>query len=317
MRTIRGSLTCLTVVGLALCATPGCALKKMALGTVASSLSSSGDTFASDSDPELVRSAVPFSLKLVESLLVELPKHRGLLLTACSGFTQYAYAFVDSDSDYVKDDDYTRFTRLSDRSRGMYLRARDYCLRSLELKYEGIGAQLSKDADAGAARVGKADVALLYWTGASWGKAVSISLDQPALVGDLPTVRALFRRALQLDESFQRGALHEAMISLESVPEAMGGSPERARRHFERAVALSGGTSAGPYLTYARSVLLSEQKREEFVEMLKRALNVDVNREPSMRLANLLAQEQARFLLGRVDRLFISDPVVGGGDRRR
>src|SRR5512143_3813374 len=93
-------------LGVALVLTPGCALKKIAINSVADSLSKSGDTFASDADPELIRDAVPFSLKLVESLLAEVPKHRGLLLTACSGFTQYAYAFVDSDAEYAKLDDY-------------------------------------------------------------------------------------------------------------------------------------------------------------------------------------------------------------------
>jgi len=44
--------------------------------------------FASDDDPELVREAVPFSLKLIESLLEQSPQHRGLLYAASSGFTQ-------------------------------------------------------------------------------------------------------------------------------------------------------------------------------------------------------------------------------------
>lgn len=74
---------------------PACSLRTIAVNSVADTLARGGDTFAADPDPELIRDAVPFSLKLVESLLAEVPKHRGLLLTACSSFTQYAYAFVD------------------------------------------------------------------------------------------------------------------------------------------------------------------------------------------------------------------------------
>ena len=313
MPTTTGRASILVSLALVLVATSGCALKKVALSSVADSLSKSGDTFASDEDPELIRAAVPFSLKLVESLLAELPRHRGLLLTACSGFTQYGYAFIDSDAEFVKVDDYPRFVRLQDRARRTYLRGRDYCLRSLELRYPGIGAGLVADAPAAVSRVTRADVALLYWTGAAWGKAVSISLDRPALIADLPAVGAIVRRAIHLDESFNRGALHEVMIALESVPEAMGGSPQRARQHFERAVALSRGASAGPYVSFARGVLVGQQQRDEFLHLLNQALAVDVAREPALRLSNVLAQEQARFLLEHVDDMFLE----GGATERR
>ena len=310
MPTTTGRASRLASLALIVVATCGCGLKKVALSSIASSLSESGDTFAADEDPELVRAAVPFSLKLVESLLAELPRHRGLLLTACSGFTQYGYAFIDADAEFVKVEDYRRFVQLQDRARRMYLRGRDYCLRSLEVKYPGIGAALAADAPAAVARVTRSEVALLYWTGASWGKAVSMSLDRPELIADLPAVSAIVRRALSLDESFNRGALHEVMIALESVPEARGGLPRRARQHFERAVALSGGASAGVYVSYARSVLVPQQQRAEFVRMLNQALDVDATREPSLRLANALAQEHARFLLAHIDDVFLDDVAL-------
>lgn len=295
------------LVWLALAATSqGCALKRMAMNSVADSLARSGDTFAADNDPDLIRSAVPFSLKLVESLLAELPRHRGLLLAACSGFTQYSYAFVEGDAEFIKDSDYRGFQRLQDRSRGMYLRAREYCLRSLELRYPGIRGVLGSGRPDAVRRVGRPDLALLYWTGAAWGKAVSLSLDRPGLLAELPAVRLLIARALELDESYGRGALHDVMVSVESAPEAMGGSPARARQHFDRSVALSNGRSAGPFVAFARAVLLPAQKRDEFVQMLTQALHIDVDAEPSLRLANILAQNQARFLLDHLDDLFLA-----------
>jgi predicted anti-sigma-YlaC factor YlaD len=289
---------------------PGCSLKRIAIGSVANSLAESGDTFASDNDPELIRAAVPFSLKLIESLLVEVPEHRGLLLAACSGFTQYAYAFVDRDAELIKIADYSRYVQLQDRARVLYLRARDYCLRGLEQRERGIRQGLARDPDAALARMKVEDVPLLYWTTASWGRAVGLSLDRPALAGDYPIVRAIATRALALDEDYLDGALHEVMISVETVPEAMGGSVERARHHFERAVDLSKGLSAFAYLSYATGVLVPQQNRSEFVEVLNRAVAIDVDAAPSLRLANLLAQEHARFLLDNLDELFLSDPTT-------
>lgn len=301
------------IVAVALALMPGCSLRKIAINSVANTLAESGDTFASDEDPELIRDAVPFSLKLVESLLVEVPRHRGLLLTACSGFTQYAYAFVDYDAELVKQDDYARYSKLQDRARKMYLRGRDYCLRSLEIGYPGITAKLSEDPINAAARLKKEDVPLMYWTGASWGKAVALSLDRPALAGDFPIVQALIRRALTLDESFNMGAIHEVMITLESMPKEMGGDRERARKHYERALELTKGNSAGPHVSYAMGVLLPEQKRADFEALLKKALEVDVNREPKLRLANVLAQQYAQYLLDHLDDLFLSDKETDRG----
>src|ERR1700676_42270 len=85
-----------------------CSVRKYAINRVGDALAGTGTTFASDDDPELIRSAVPFSLKLVESLLAESPKHEGLLLAASRGFTQYSYAFVLEDADELEDVDHAR-----------------------------------------------------------------------------------------------------------------------------------------------------------------------------------------------------------------
>ena len=62
-------------------ATPGCSLQRVATRSVANSLTSGPDVFGTDNDPELVRDALPFGLKTMESLLQTLPKHEGLLVT--------------------------------------------------------------------------------------------------------------------------------------------------------------------------------------------------------------------------------------------
>src|SRR3954451_13541225 len=222
-------------------ASSGCAIKKVALNSLANTLSASGDTFSSDDDPELVRDAVPFALKTYESLLASLPRHRGLLLATCSGFTQYSYAFVQSEADRLEPTNYAQSIVDRERALKLYLRGRDYCVRALELMQPGILRRLNRSPAEALTQFTKSDVPLLYWTAASWGGAAPLGLDRPELVGDLPIVRSLVDRALALDERFGDGAIHEILISLESVPEAMGGSATRARAHFDRAVVLCGG----------------------------------------------------------------------------
>jgi predicted anti-sigma-YlaC factor YlaD len=287
----------------------GCSPRRLALTGLADALASgSGGVFASDDDPELIRDAAPFSLKALEALLVDLPEHPGLLLSACAGFAAYAYAFPQADADLVGNGDHAQVEALRTRARRLFVRGRDYCLRALERRRPGVGERLLAAPEEALAWAGPADVPLLYWTGAAWGGAVALGLDQPALVADFPAVRALLGRALALDEAWDRGAIHAALIPLEALPEAMGGSRARARAHFERAIALSDGAAAGPYVSYATAVALADADRAAFEELLRRALAVDPDRDPSQRLANHVAQRRARHLLDRADALFPTAP---------
>ncbi len=286
---------------------PGCSIRKLAISGMADSLAAAGDSFASDDDPELVRDALPFALKTMESLLVEVPRHRRLLLATCQGFAQYAYGFVQLDADFLEPTDYRGAAALRQRALGLFLRARDYGLQGLELETSGISAELLTSPVTAAWRVELDALPLLYWTAAAWGSAISLGRDQPSLVADTDAVRAMMRRALELDETFDNGAIHAALISLESLPAAMGGSMERAREHFERAVELSGGSQAAIFVTMAEEVAVSQQDRKEFEELLQRALDVDLEGDPSARLANLIFQRKARALLERIEELFL-DP---------
>lgn len=276
----------------------------MAVKTVANTLSDSGDVFSRDNDPELVKSAVPFALKLYESLLESVPTHGPLLVSTCSSFTQYGYAFVETDADVLGEAHHEESKALRERALKLYLRGRDYCLRAMEVRFKGIKEKLLADPAPALTVAEKRDVPMLYWTAASWGAAISLGIDKPDIVIDLPVVRALAERALALDETWNAGALHELMISLDSLPEALGGSVEHARQHFARAVELQHGDSPGPFVALAAGVSVPAQDRAEFEKLLNQALAVDVEKNPSNRLAALIAQRRARAMLDQVDARF-------------
>ena len=67
---------------------------------------------------------------------------------------------------------------------------------------------------------------------------------------------------------------------------------------------LSEGSRASLYISYAESISVRNQDKEEFLELLDKAQAVDVNEIPGQRLANILAQERAQWLRERVDELF-------------
>lgn len=171
----------------------------------------------------------------------------------------------------------------------------------------GFEKALRADAKAAVRTARKDDVPLLYWTAAAWGAAIALSKDNPETVADQPLVEALIDRALELDEAFDQGAIHAFLVSYEPSRPGLGAgeAAARARKHFERAVELSGGKLASPLAAFAETVSVSQQNKKEFEALLKRALAVDVNARVEWRLANLVTQRRARWLLGRTDQLFV------------
>lgn len=283
-----------------------CSPRKLAVNAIGNGLAKGSSGWSRDEDPELVRDATPFALKTIESLLEESPKNRGLLVAATTGFTSYAYAFVESDADYLEATDRARSKELHARAKKLYLRAQAYGLRGLDVAHPGTRAGLSKNAASALAPMTKADIPLLYWTAAAWAAAISLDKTDANVASDLPIPAAMMKRVQALDDSWGGGAVYDFFIAYDAgLPEGAGGSLARAKQDFEKAIALSKGHRIAPYVSYAESASVAKQDRKEFEKFLKDALAIDPNVDPDNRLPNLISQKRARWLLTRSDDLFI------------
>ena len=299
------------VVGvLALAATLGCSAKRLAVGAVADSLGGAGGgSFASDDDPELVRDALPFGLKLQETLLESAPDHRGLLVATARGFASYAYLLQD-DASRLEASDRSGARALQLRASRLYLRGRDYALRGLEVAHPGFRAEMASDLPAALARTDRDDAPFLYWAAAGQAGALTADKGNAELIADLPRAGAFMDRVLALDESYDRGAAHEFFISYEAS--RPGGSAARAREHFARAETLAQGERASVYVALAEGVSVQEQNLGEFNALLDGALAVDVERAPQDRLVNVLSQRRAQWLRDHTGDLFLDADGTGG-----
>jgi predicted anti-sigma-YlaC factor YlaD len=279
-----------------------CSPKRIALNSMADALAGSGQggAFARDDDPELVRDAVPFALKTMESLADSLDDHVGLRLGMARGFTQYAYAFVQQPSELGAPPQQAQAEMA--RARKLYLRARQYGLEGLRLARGLTEDEVRKGK---LDKLQREDVPLLYWTLAPWAAAISADKRDLALVGDVPLVAAMLDRALALDESYDRGALHEFAITFDPArPE--GTTPEKQRAHFDRARQLAGGEKISVLVTYAQAVLGPAQDKKGYQALLEEAAAFDVEQPKAQasRLANVLAQRRAQYLLAHEDDVF-------------
>jgi TRAP transporter T-component len=278
-----------------------CSPKHAAVSLLADNVTSGDGVMVTDDDPELVREALPFGLKVYESLLVEVPEHDGLLEALAKGYTAYGY-LLQHEADMIDDRDLLRARQLRARAALHYRRGRDFALRALDLRHPGFTETLRDDPDHALADTTEADLNALYWAGAAWAAAVSTAKDDMGLVGDLPLAGKLVARVLALDESYDDGRAHEFFIAYEgSRP---NGSAAEARAHYQRALALSQGKRASVHLALAESVVLREQNLAEFKDLIAAALAVDPDREPSLRLVNTIARQRAEWLRARLPDLF-------------
>lgn len=291
-----------------LCSLSGCSIKQVAISKLGDTLAESGTVYASDDDIELVGAALPFSLKTIEGLLAEVPRHKGLLITAASGFTQYSYVYVDFEAFELETTDPERAAELKLRAKKLYLRGRGYALRAVELTRDNFIEGIRKDPQTTLAAFSEENIPELYWLSLSWAAAIASDKSDMSLVADLNLIDPIMHRCLELDESFDQGALHEFMIAYQGGRSPMqGGGAALARTHFARAQELSGGIRINSLVSLAESVSIGDQNRVEFKSLLQQALDYQVDDYPPTRLANLVAQKRARLLLSRSDNYFLEE----------
>lgn len=285
-----------------------CSINRIATRAIADALSSSGsNSFAQDDDLILVGEALPFALKMYETILESAPDHRALNVTTGSICVMYANAFIEHPARLLVDDNPKASREGLARAKKFYLRGLSYLERAAELRMKG-WQEVKADEDSrtrALGRLGKEDMDLLYWYAASLLSAWAIDPMDMGLALRIGEARSMLDRAEAIDSGYGDGALHEVLLILyAALPEELGGSEEKALYHFESAIESSKGLSAGAYVQLASGLMVQKQDYPRFKELLEKALSVDSEANPPTRLMTILSQERARFLLGRAEMLF-------------
>jgi hypothetical protein len=274
----------------------GGALRRLSFAVVAAALvagcssmigSKAADTLAAailnQDDPELVGTGVPAYLLLIDGLISQNPDSPALLSAGAQLFALYGSRFAPAD-----------------RAVALTAKARRYGQRAICLAHEPACHWQNLDyqrlaAELGA--VGKKDIGPLYAYAVSWLSHLDATSEDWTAVAELPWVEAVLERALALDETYENGALHGYLGILNSLrPPALGGRPEMARVHFERAIELSGGRDLSIKVEYARRYARLVFDQELHDRLLTDVLNAPAE-APAYTLFNVLAKQEAESLL--------------------
>lgn len=272
-----------------------------------SASSGSGNVFTSDNDPELVGDALPFTIKMYESLMVSAPWHMGLKLQTGMLYVMYANAFLQTPADMMPDDQMEEQDFLMARAKNLYLRGRDILLKALDKKYQGFLSNLNaKKFQQALTPVTEKDIDFLYWGAAGWLAAFALDPFDMKLGMTVPRAKAMMERVLALNPNYGEGAIHDFyVLYYGAMPDYMGGDFKKARESYKKAITASGGKLTSPHLSLATTVSVQEQNLKEFKDLLNKVLAMDVDTDPENRLLNILNQRKARWLLDNAEDFFL------------
>lgn len=242
-------------------------------------------------DPGTVKEGAPAYLLLIDGLIADDGDNVQLLLTGAKLYSTYAGAFVDD----------------PERAKRLTTHARTYATRGLCQQNPNVCSMLSRPHDEfvrGLAALTPADLPALYTWAGSWASWIQAHKDDWNAVAELPKVEAAMERILGLDETFEDGGPHLYLGVLGTLqPPAMGGKPEKARAHFERAIELSGGRNLMGKVLFAKHYARLVFDRELHDRLLQEVLASNPV-DPGQTFSNTLAKEEARRLLATSDDYF-------------
>jgi len=242
-------------------------------------------------DPDTVRAGMPSYMLLMDSFVEGSPDDPAMLGAAANLYASYGAVFVD---------DAARASRLTSR-------ARDYAQRGIcatylaacnwrELNYDDFVATLAGLTD----RHGDAVYDYIFAT-LAYLRAHSSDWNSLA---ELPQAEALVKRYLEISGDSANGAAHMYLgIILTLRPPALGGKPEEARMHFEKAIALSAGRDLSAKVEFAKGYAKLLYERELHDQLVNEVLEASPY-EQGKTLTNVLAQEEALQLRAAADDYF-------------
>jgi hypothetical protein len=267
------------LVGAAILGVGGCA--SYVGGLAAETLSAA---ILNQDDPAIVSAGLPAYLLIVDGFIIQRPDSVGLLAAGAQLFALYGSRFA------------------GDAAYGATLTAkgRRYGERAMCLNYPPACNWAGLDYDlfvAELAQVSRRQTEVLYAYAVSWLSHLDATSSDWSAVGELPWVQAAMERLLALDETYDNGGVHVYLGILYALrPPALGGRPEVAQAHFERAIELSNGTDLSAKVEYARRYARMMFEQELHDRLLKEVLAAPAE-APGRTLFNVLAKQDAKELL--------------------
>lgn len=306
-----GHLRCAPGLALAVFALlgAGCSMNKIAADTAGSVAAASSVHMRGFWDYDIAGHGNAAGIMQLESMYGISPDNEDLALMLCQSEMGYAFGWVEVAAEKAEDaGDYDEAERQRKRAALLYRRARDVALRAMRNRDDGIDAAIKAKPEELTAYLqehysdAETDAAPVFWTAAAWGGLLGMS-DDMSLAIDFPALVAMMKHVIALQEDFEGAS---ALVFLggfnAQFPAQFGGSVEKGKEYFERALKITGRRAHQVQLNYARLYALTVNDKELFLSLLHEIIEAP-DQGNDVRLANKIARVRAQLLLSKVDML--------------
>lgn len=277
------------------------------------------NTFLQEDDLGVAWQSIGGQLKLIEILLSkdQSPARRDhFQMLLCQGFASYALLMEPGlarlklaaqnaktmDEKKVID---AQAERLQTRMRRLALRGRDHCFEILERKQKGFSD---------AAKLGKplytewlqknakvSDVPTLFWAGFGWGYALINGLEDTNLTAQIPQIKKLMQRIVDLDAAYFFGGGHIFLATLFSQSKMLGGDLKKAKENFDKAYEKSDKSALIVHYYQAKFYMQQTNNTAGCKKLLKEVTTVKIKNKPQLNLMNAWSRAMARVALMGAD----------------
>jgi hypothetical protein len=242
-------------------------------------------------DPETIKKGVPAYLILISSMIKGDPENPDLLESGAQLYSAYA----------------SSFTGTSESRRALANRAYDYAGRAMCLRNTGfcdVNSMSYFEYERLLASIDETQALHLFIFASSWAGVIEANSSDWNAIAELPKVKAGIARVIELDETISNGNAQLYMAVLESLlPATLGGKPELAKQHFERAIEISGGSNLMAKVLYAEKYARLVFDRDLHDQLLQQVIDADTGPQEQI-LINTLAKQKAVILLSGADDYF-------------
>jgi hypothetical protein len=242
-------------------------------------------------DPETIKKGVPAYLILISSMIKGDPENPDLLESGAQLYSAYA----------------SSFTGTSESKRALANRAYHYAGRAMCVRNAGfcdVNSMSYFEYEKLLASIDKEQAMHLFIFASSWAGVIEANSSDWNAIAELPKVKAGIVRVIELDETISNGNAQLYMAVLESLlPATLGGKPELAKEHFERAIEISNGNNLMAKVLYAEKYARLVFDRDLHDRLLQQVIDADTGPKDQI-LINTLAKQKAVALLSGADDYF-------------
>ncbi len=276
-----------------------CNMVKLTANTTADVLEVAAPGLNMESDPVLAREAAPGQLKTVEGFHLAAPENRKIIKILAQGYCEYSFGFLQDDVERLEmEGKPEEAAPIAKRATGLYLRCMNYGLKLLGGSWDAALRGDLTTFEKKVASAGSGDVPGMFFVALGLASAINLNRDNIDLVSYLPKARMLFERIVKLNERYHNATAHMALgMLMTSQGDAIGGNTEEGKKHFDRAIELTGNKYLMPKVLSALNYGVVTGNQKFFHDTLVEVLNTSPAIWPEQRLANEIAHIRARRYL--------------------